>query len=118
MDEIGAAEALSYELYRENMLKPVVDPLGAKTISHLVALAETMDEEGVMANGASVAQAMGKQGTRETSEYRRSLIDKCILEDLGRGKLGFVIPYIPRYLREREETARVSDRAGKWKREM
>ena len=117
-DEIGAAETLAYELYRENILKPVVDPLGAKTIAYLEALAETMDEEGVMANGVSVAQAMGKRGTRETSEYRRSLIDKCILEDLGRGKLGFVIPYIPRYLRERGESTRVVDRTGKWKREL
>ncbi len=117
-NEIRAAEALAYELYRENILKPVVDPLGAKTIAYLAALAETMDEDGVMANDASVAKAIGKQGTRQTAEYRRSLIDKCLLEDLGRGKLGFVIPYIPRYLRERAETMRVVDRTGKWKREM
>lgn len=117
-NEIRAAESLAYELYRENILKPVVDPLGEKTVAYLAALVETMDEDGIMANDASVAKAIGKRDTRETSEYRRSLINKCILEDLGRGKLGFVIPYIPRYLREQAQTTRIADRTGKWKREL
>lgn len=117
--EIVTAEDFAYDLYRENILKPTIDPLGPKTTAYLEALTQTMDADGVMTNGIAVAHAVGKQSAGGTSQFRRSLVDKCILEELGRGKLGFMIPYIPRYLRERGmERPRIVGREGKWKREL
>lgn len=116
---LAFAKENAYETYREDVLEPVLSPIRNGTIDYLRALVGTMDEDGVMTSGAHVAEAMGKTGAKATSYSRQRLIDLCILEDLGRGKLGFVIPYIPRYLSdENYQRSFTVSREGRWSKEV
>lgn len=117
--DVAFAKERAYEAYREDVLDPVLSALRNGSLAYLKAIVETMGGDGVMTSGSEIAAAMGKGSARDISYTRQRLIDLCILEDLGRGKLGFVIPYIPRYLSEEDyqRTFAVS-REGRWLKEV
>ena len=90
---------------RENFDSMVIGPalrrLPDRQTEYLAAMAHC---ERQPASTAEVSRRMGLT-TKDTSSYRKRLIDAALIEAAGYGKVSFAIPYMLEYLLEHEEGA-------------
>lgn len=98
-------EGPAYEAYRENVLEPTVRPLRNGTLSYLVVLADLLDDKG-RASTSAIAKRLDKTPSQCTMD-RKKLIERRLIVPDGHGYVRFNLPYLGRYLKERElsETA-------------
>ena len=64
-----------------------------------------MDERGIMKSGRAAISAMDRAASpaqQSAGYFRDRLIKLCVVQSAGRGKVKFLLPYIPRALSERE----------------
>ncbi|MBQ9004615.1 MAG: ATP-binding protein, partial [Eggerthellaceae bacterium] len=110
--ELASSKDEAYQTYREDVLVPVLDELGEATTAYLAMLVSTMNEHGIMESGKATAGAMSAASstkTASTSYFRDRLIKLCVVQSAGRGKVKFLLPYIPRALAEKELEINIVD---------
>lgn len=117
-EELEAAKEQAYWTYREDVLQPILSPLSNGVRAYLEAIVSTMDATGVMTSGADIARAMGKDSAGDVSYYRERVIDLCLAKASGTGKLRFLLPYIPRALREEEPALSQAASDDEWDMEV
>lgn len=100
-DTIDAQDARrGAEIARANFDTMVIEPalrrLPQKQIEYLVAMARCPEQP---AQTGEVSRLMGLS-TKDTSSYRKRLIDAAVIEKAGYGRVAFAIPYMREYLVE------------------
>ena len=100
---LASAEEEAYLRYREDVLLPVLDDLGDAVSAYLTALVSTMGDRGIMESGKAAIEALAPASMTpsEAGYYRNRLIRSCIVQSVGRGKVKFLLPYIPRALADK-----------------
>ena len=101
--EMNDAKERAYWTYREDVLAPTLGGLSDAVLEYVQALIKSMDEHGIMQSGKQTALLLNKDSSTDVSAFRQRLIDLCIVEPKGYGKLRFMLPYIPRYFSDAAE---------------
>ena len=117
-DELGVAKEQAYWTYREDVLRPILMPLSDGVRAYLEAIVSSMDATGVMASGGDIARVLGKASAGDVSYYRERVIELCLVKSGGTGKLRFLLPYIPRALRDEEPSLPQADPEDEWEMEV
>lgn len=99
--DLAAALESAYWSYRENVLSSVLEELSETATLYLEAMISTMDDRGIMETGKAAAEVTGKMSPGETGYFRDRLIKLCLIQPVERGKARFLLPYLPRALREK-----------------
>ncbi len=99
--EAASVEPSAFQAYIENVLEPVVRPLGKGLQEYLKAAARLLDEDG-SASTSEIAAALGKTLQQCSVARDRLLAHRLIAED-GRGYVRFAMPHLSAFLREKPE---------------
>ena len=92
---IEAARANFYDM----VIVPALRRLPSRQLEYLVAMARC---EGLPASTREISGRMGLT-SKDTSSYRKRLIDAAIIDKVGYGTVEFSIPYMREYLRDHAE---------------
>jgi hypothetical protein len=104
-DDVEQGVSVAVDELARNVVEPVLSELSPTAVAFLLAMAHEPEEAPI----GAVAARMGKT-QNFANTYRTRLLDACVIEPAGRGRVAFQIPYLREYLTEHAD--RVALRAG------
>ncbi len=93
--DVETGIAIAMEQFHEAVHEPALSGLNEGAICYLLAMSQDVGRSST----AEVAKRMGKE-PKDTSSYRRALIQKEIIQPSTRGYVEFIVPFMREYLLE------------------
>lgn len=98
LQDVQEGTEIALERFHQTVHEPAIARLSKGAVEYLLAMAD----DKVVSSTQEVARRLGKS-TRETSSYRRTLLQHEVIESPKRGYVQFAIPFMREYLLDNRE---------------